>query len=209
MLGITSQSVVVAGGGLPVEPVDTDDFRNILGDLAHVIKAPGMLVHAQGNQFSIQFLPNRALVQVEAPFPEGSEGKLVEAMRFYLKEYAGPRSVIGLGHNFQGHVDCADATGRHVLDSLLNLEKVGSVLMAEPRVGSVTLFFVRGAETQGQLVLSVVDEDVHAVEWSFNFHYDLKQSESLDAFEALEWFAESRNLAEESVSAMQTWREKT
>jgi hypothetical protein len=207
MQGISSESVAVVGDGLPVEPIDTNDFERILGNLAPVLRAPGMAVQAQGNQFTLQFLPNRASVQVDAPLPEGSEAKLLDAMRFYLKEYAGPRSVSALGHNFQGSLDCGDATGRQVLDTLLNTEKLGPVLKADPRAGSVTLFFVRGGESRGQLVLSIRDEDSHTIEWAFNFHYDLKQPESLNAFDALDKFAESRSLAEESVAAMQAWRE--
>jgi hypothetical protein len=207
MQGIVSQGVAVIGSGLPVEPIDVGDFEENLGKLAPVVKAPAMIVQAAGNQYSLQFLPNRASVQVEAPLPDGSEAKVLDAMRFYLKEYAGPRSVSGLGHNFLGELDCGAATGRQVLDSLLNAKKLSPVLMAEPGIGSVTMFFVRGAETRGQLVLSVRDEDVHAVGWDFNFHYDLRQQESLGAFEALDRFAESRALAEESVAAMQAWRE--
>jgi hypothetical protein len=207
MQGITSQSVAVIGAALPVEPIDTDDFEQILGDLAPVVKAPGVVVQAQGNQYALLFLPNRASVQVDAPFPEGAEAKVLDAMRFYLKEYAGPRSVTGLGHNFQGELDCGDATGRDVLDSLLNEEKLGSVVMAEPSAQSVTLVFVRGAETRGQLVLSVRDDEAHTIDWAYNFHYDLKQPDSLQSFEALDKFGESRALAEEGVAAMQAWRE--
>lgn len=208
MQGISSQSVAVVGAGLPVEPIDTDDFEEILGNLAPTLKLPGAVVQAQGNQYSLLFLPNRASIQVDAPFPEGAETKVLDAMRFYLKEYAGPRSVTGLGHNFQGELDCGDVTGREVLDSLLHREKVNSVLLTEPSIGSVTLFFVRGAETRGQLALSVRDDEAHAIDWAFNYHYDLRQADSLSAFEVLDRFAESRALAEESVAAMQAWREE-
>lgn len=207
MQGISSQSVAVVGSGLPVEPINVGDFEENLGKLATVVNAPSMVVQAQGNQYTLLFLPNRASVQVDAPFPEGSEVKLLDAMRFYFKEYAGPRSVTGLGHNFQGELDCGDATGRQVLDSLLNAEKLSPVLMAEPGAGSITALFVRGAETRGQLVLTVRDDEAHAMDWAFNFHFDLRQSDSLSAFEALDRFAESRALAEESVTSMQAWKE--
>lgn len=207
MQGITTQSVVVIGAGLPVEPIDVGDFEEILGDLAPVVKAPGGIVQAQGNQYTTLFLPNRASIQVDAPFPEGAEGKLLDAMRFYLKEYAGPRSATAMGHNFQGELDCGDATGKSVLDSLLNGEMLRSVILADPTGGSIAVFFNRGAETRGQLVLTARDDDAHVIDWAFNFNYELRHPDSLGAFEVLDRFAESRALAEESVVAMQAWRE--
>jgi len=207
MRGISSQSVAVIGGSLPVDPIDIGDFETILGDLSPTVKAPGMVVQAQGNQFTVVFLPNRASVQVDVPFPEGAEGKMLDAMRFYLKEYAGPRSVTALGHNFQGELDTGAATGRQVLDSLLTRDKLSTVVKAEPGVASVTMHFIRGAESRGQLVLSLRDEETHLVDWAFNFQYDLRQPDSLDVFEALDRFTASRALAQESVDAMQAWRE--
>lgn len=204
---MTSLNVAVVGGGLPVDPIDIADFEAILGELSPAVKAPGAIMQAQGNQFTVVFLPHRASVQVDVPFPEGAEGKVLDAMRFYLKEYAGPRSVTGLGHNFSGELDSGGATGRHVVDSLLNKEKLNSVLNAEPGSASMTIQFVRGTETRCQLLLSVRDADAHVVDWSFNFHYDLRQPESLDVFDALDQFSASRVFAEESVGAMQKWKE--
>ncbi len=205
MQGISSQSVVAVGSGLPVEPIDIGDFDEILGDLAPAVKT-GAILQAQGNQYSLLFLPNRASVQVDVPFPEGAEAKLLDAMRFYLKEYAGPRSASALGHNFQGELDCGEASGREVLESLMSGERLRSVTMADPVGGTLNVFFVRGAETRGQLALAVSDDQEHVLEWAFNFNYDLRLPDSLDAFEVLDRFAESRALAEESVEAMQDWR---
>jgi hypothetical protein len=124
-----------------------------------------------------------------------------------MKEYAGPRSANAVGHNFQGELDCGDTPGRALVESLLNVDALSSIVLTRPEAGSVMLFFVRGSETRSQLVLVGRDDDAPIVDWAFNFHFDLTKPDGPSLFEALDKFAESRALAEESVAAMQTWSE--
>lgn len=102
MIGLQSVNIVLLSKGFPVEQVDVADF-SFHGSTPLVKLRLPQVVQAAVNEYAIQILPDR--FEVGATTSKATQHRmdaLTTAAKFFLEEFASPRVITAVGHNFTG-----------------------------------------------------------------------------------------------------------
>ena len=195
-------ALVVLGENFPVTTLDLRDFEFRHRKLRETLRLP-LIMQAESDSVRLQVLAERFEIAVTRPDRVDVQVEGVTAMVEGLFEYVGPKAISAIGHNAVFRLDGSAPNANAYLNSLVDMPAVEGVLLSTiPVVTQQHFFFRRGHETQARVSLGLTETG--EVAFDFNFHYDLKSSESnTTARSAIGRMAESLQAAEEMVGSFE------
>lgn len=213
MHGLRLCNVVLVGDSFPVAQIDLSDFSFPAGTPEPRFRIP-VVVQGGVGEYSVEVTPDRFQVTSEGKATQFRLAALQEATRDFVRDYAGRKSVLAMGHNFVGSFSppTGTADARSFLQRLAWTPAASAALGdgASPLSVLVSIAPLAPA-VAGQIKLEPLAEDPSQVFYELNISFGqtgpgaLRTSSDrtpLDVDESLAALASSHQLGAELIERL-------
>lgn len=169
-VALDNLNLVLLGENFPVSNIKLDDFRYNHRQLRESFRLPVVLqAEAEGRPVSLQIVPDRFQVSVGGVREPEDEVVHLANMAEQFFDYAGPKSVVAVGHNAQFIVEGTEGRKLEALACLVDVGKVNTVLGVETAGADLHLYFQIADGTRGRV--AILSDANPAIVLDFNLNY--------------------------------------